>query len=238
MAPRGGGARSGGALPKLRTLCPKTIFFGPKRHRNPLKTAKRREKVATLHMRLDCPMTKSPLLPSNTTISQETAQKMLKMAAMCAVSVKQAQNQERAISWATWLQPNSEGTWPTRNSALFLVFNPRNRPTRRLESCTSGHFVQPEGRPAPGAKRIIFSKVVPRPLGMLQQVFLARFEPVVTHFGPWKIPKCLENGPSWDQKWVKNQSKTRFSKSDLGPFGMLKQVCLAHFELMATCFGP
>ena len=73
---------------------------------------------------------------------------------------------------------------------------------------------------------------------MLKQVFLGRFEPVVACFGPRKIPKCLENGSFWDQKWVKNQSKTRFSNFDPGPFGMLKQVCLAHFELMATSFGP
>ena len=43
---------------------------------------------------------------------------------------------------------------------------------------------------------------------MLKRVFLARFEPVVTRFGPWKIPKCLENGLFWDQKmgqkWVRN----------------------------------
>ena len=90
----------------------------------------------------------------------------------------------------------------------------------------------------PGAKKIIFSKVVPRPLGMLKKVFLAHFEPVVTRFGPWKIPKCLENGPTWDQKWVKNGSKTHFSKSDPRPFGMLKQVFLAHFEPVVTRFGP
>ena len=89
-----------------------------------------------------------------------------------------------------------------------------------------------------GAKRIIFSKVVPRPFGMLKQVFLARFEPVVTHFGPWKIPKCLENGLFWDQKRVKNGSKTRFSKSDPGPFGMLKQMFLAHFEPNLAQFSP
>ena len=89
-----------------------------------------------------------------------------------------------------------------------------------------------------GEKKMIFFKVVPRPLGMLQQVFLGRFEPVVARFGPWKIPKCLENGAFWDQKWVKNGSKTHFSKSDPGPFGMLKHVFLAHFELMVTRFGP
>ena len=35
-----------------------------------------------------------------------------------------------------------------------------------------------------------------------------------------------------------NGSKTRFSKSDSGPFGMLKQVFLAHFEPIQTGFGP
>ena len=39
---------------------------------------------------------------------------------------------------------------------------------------------------------------------MLKQVLLAHFEPVVTFFGPCKIPKCPEKGPFWDQKWVKN----------------------------------
>ena len=59
---------------------------------------------------------------------------------------------------------------------------------------------------------------------MLKQMLLARFEPVVLRFGSWKFPKCLENGPFLDQKWVKNASKPRFSKSDHGPFGMLQQM--------------
>ena len=90
----------------------------------------------------------------------------------------------------------------------------------------------------PGAKKIIFSKVVPRPLGMLKQLFLARFEPVVTRFGPWKIPKCLENGLFWDQKWLQNGSKKCFSESDPAPLGMLKQVLLAHFGPIVMRFGP
>ena len=76
-----------------------------------------------------------------------------------------------------------------------------------------------------------FSKSDPGPFGMLKQVFLADFEHVLTRIGIWKNPKCLENGSFWDQKWVKNGSKTCFSKSDPGPFGMLKQVFLARFEL-------
>ena len=73
---------------------------------------------------------------------------------------------------------------------------------------------------------------------MLKQVVLAHLEPVATEFGSWKIPKCLENGPFWDQKWVQNGSKTRFSKSDPRPFGMLKQVFLALFEPVLTEFSP
>ena len=49
-----------------------------------------------------------------------------------------------------------------------------------------------------------FIKNDPRPCATLKQVFLDRFEVVVAHFGPPKIPKCLENGLFWDQKWVKN----------------------------------
>ena len=67
------------------------------------------------------------------------------------------------------------------------------------------------------------------PFLMLKQPVLANFEPVATGFGPWLF---------WDQKWVKNGSKTRFAKSDPGPFAMLKQVFLAHFEPVMTCFGP
>ena len=44
---------------------------------------------------------------------------------------------------------------------------------------------------------------------MLKQVFLPHFEPVVMRFGLWKIPKCLENAPFWDQKWVPYVSNTR-----------------------------
>ena len=143
-----------------------------------------------------------------------------------------------------------EGTQSTRRPPLFVVSTPRNHPTRRLDPCTSGHLVQPEGSPArarrgptvgpPGApgRKKIFSKVVSRPLGMLQHVFLGRFEPVVARFGPWKIPKCLENGPFQDQKWVKNGSKTHFSKSDPGPFGMLKRMFLPHFEPNLTQCSP
>ena len=73
---------------------------------------------------------------------------------------------------------------------------------------------------------------------MLKQVFLGHFESQVTRLGPWKIPECFEKGPLWDQQWVQKGSEARLSKSDPGPFWMLKQVFLAHFEPEVTRFGP
>ena len=73
---------------------------------------------------------------------------------------------------------------------------------------------------------------------MLKQMILAHFEPVGAGFGPWKFPKCRENGPFWDQKWVKNGSKTCFSERDPKPFGIVKQVFLAHFEPVLMEFSP
>ena len=69
-----------------------------------------------------------------------------------------------------------------------------------------------------------FSKNDPRPHGMPKQVVLARFQPVVTHFGPSKVPKCLKNGPIWDQKWVENWSRKHFSEIHPRPFGMHKRM--------------
>ena len=55
-----------------------------------------------------------------------------------------------------------------------------------------------------------FLKNDPRPCATLQQVFLDRFELVVAHFGPPKIPKCLENGMFWDQNGSKMGEKRIF----------------------------
>ena len=69
-----------------------------------------------------------------------------------------------------------------------------------------------------------FFKNDPTRCVMLKQVFLDFCELVVAHFGPPKIPKCLEDGLFWDQKWVKNVSKTDFSKPHPRPFGVHQRV--------------
>ena len=84
-----------------------------------------------------------------------------------------------------------------------------------------------------------FFKNDPRPRAMPKHLFLARFEPVVAHFGLPKIPKCLENGLPCDQKWVEKGLKMCFPKkhSD-GAFGVPKQVKYAQFQPIVNHFGP
>ena len=111
MAPRGSGAKSGGALPKLRIFCPKTAFFGPKRPQNSVKTDKRRETVATLHMCLDLPMTKSPLLLSDSRICPRNTPKMAKNGPHCAHFVSTSPKTENEpYLGLRGSNPTSEGT--------------------------------------------------------------------------------------------------------------------------------
>ena len=131
--------------------------------------------------------------------------------AQCAPT---ALNQEEAVSWATWLKIQFRGHLVHPQPPDFCGFQPSespNEPSRppyqwSLGGAGGPHTVGANGGSTRvrGAKKIIFSKVVPRPLVMFTEVFLGRFEPVVMRYGPRKIPKCLENGPFWDQKWVKN----------------------------------
>ena len=196
-------------------------------------------------------MTKGPSAPSNSTIRPRNGPKRRQKAPKFAPCAPAPQNQERAASWATWLKNEFRGHLVHPQPPTFYGFQASESPneTRRplyqwslgaAGGPASQHTVGANGGSTrvPRSKKIIFSKVVPRPLGMLKQAFLARFEPAVARLGPWKIPKCLENGPFWDQKGVKNGSKTRFSKSDPEPFGMLKQAFFARFETVLTEFSP
>ena len=103
---------------------------------------------------------------------------------MCAVVSNSSKTENESYLGLRGLKANSEGTYSTRNPPLFVVSKPQICPTRRLDPRTIGHLVdtvkQPRARTVgansgstgvPGAEKILFSKVVPRPLGMLKQVF-------------------------------------------------------------------
>ena len=95
MAARGGGAKSGGALPNLRSFGPKTAIFRPKQPPNPRETPKRRETVATLHVRLDFAVSKSPLAPFNSTICPRNGPKRRQKAPKTAQCAPTPRNQAR-----------------------------------------------------------------------------------------------------------------------------------------------
>ena len=148
---------------------------------------------------------------------------------------RQPQTKNRPYLWLHGSKCDSEGTYSTRNPPRFVVSTPQNCPNGRLDplgplGCgklqaqaqTGGY---PNGSTgSERGKNMTFRKNDPRPCATLKQVFLDRFELVVAHLGPPKIPKCLGNGLFWDQKWVKNGSKTHFSKTHRRPFGVHKRV--------------
>ena len=138
---------------------------------------------------------------------------------------RQPQTKNRPYLWLQGSKCDSEGTYSTRNPPRFCGFHPSEFPKRtprpqylgplgcrKLQAqaqtggCPNGSTGSSRG------KKMTFLKNDPRPFVTLKQVVLYCFELVVAHFGPPKIPKCLENGLFWNQNWVKNGSKTHFSK--------------------------
>ena len=215
VAARGGGAKLGGALPNLRTFGPETAIFRPKQPQNPGETPKRREMVTTLHVRLDFTVSKSSLVPFNSTICPRNGpkrrQKAPKTCAMRTNTPKPSTG--RILGYVAQIRIPKAPSPPADPHLVWFSKPPEspNEPPRPLYQWSLGGA---GGQASPrtvgasaGSTRVPrgkVSKVVPRPVRMLKRVFFGPFEPVVARFGPRKIPKCLENGPFWNQKWVKN----------------------------------
>ena len=141
MAARGGGAKSGGALPNLCNVLPKTAP-------NWGKSPKRRVTVATPHVRLDFTVSKPPLVPFNSTIFPRNGPKRGQKAPKSARCAPTPRNQERAVSWATWLKNEFRGHLVHPQPPTFYGFQASESPNETRRPRTSGHLVQPEGRPA------------------------------------------------------------------------------------------
>ena len=155
----------------------------------------------TLHVRFDFTVSKSPLLPFNSTICPRNGPKRRQTALKSAKCAPTPQNQARAVSWATWLKSEFRGHLVHPQPPTFCGFQAseslKRTPRHPYQWSLGGAGGQPCPRTAgasggspgvPGAKKKIFFKVVPRPLGMLKHVFLARFEPVVARYWPRKMP--------------------------------------------------
>ena len=90
-------------------------------------------------------MTKSPLLPSNSTICsspqyvREPAKEWPKLAQIVQEFVTNtSKTKNRPYRGLRASNPKSEGTYSTRNRPLLVVSNPHNHPTRPLHPCITG----------------------------------------------------------------------------------------------------
>ena len=174
--------------------------------------AKQRETVGTLHGRLDFPVSTSPLRPSNSMIYPGSNPKRPPKAPNANSHKPRIDHIFGYMAQKAIARARTPPVTPT-----FVVSTPQNCPNRtprpqylgplgcgKLQTqaqtvgCPNGSTGSSRG------KKMTFLKTIPRPCATLKQVFLDRFELVVAHFGPPKIPKCLENGLFWYQKWVRN----------------------------------
>ena len=153
-------------------------------------------------------------------------------------SWRQPQTKNRPYLWLHGSKTRFRGHLIHLQSPTFCGFHPSELPKRTptppyLGPVGCGKLLaQTETGGCPNGssgsnrgKKLTFLKNDPRPCVILKQVFwtvLSLWWPIF--FGPLKMPKCLENGLFWDQKGVKNGSKTHFSKTHPRPFGVHKRV--------------
>ena len=147
-----------------------------------LKTDKRRETLPTLDVRLDCPLTKSLLLTSSSTICPRNGPKMAKK----GLNGRHLCPKPRMGRILAYVAENRipRAPSPPATPHLFVVSKPENRPTRRLDPRISGHLVEPEGSPtrarlgptvgppgSPGRKKTFFPKLSLDHLGCSNKCF-------------------------------------------------------------------
>ena len=184
MAARGGGAKSGGALPNLRSFGPKRPIFRPKWPPNPGEAPKQRKTVATSQVQLDFTVSKSPLLPFNSTICLRKGPKRRQKALKSAQCAATPRNQARAVSWATCLEIRLRGHLVHPQPPSFCGFQPsessNQTPRPPLQWSLGGAGGQPGPRTVganggstrdPGAKKRFFPKLFPDHLGCSNKCF-------------------------------------------------------------------
>ena len=177
-------------------------------------------------------------MPSNSTICPRNGPKRRQKAPKSAQCAPAPRNQERAVSLATWLKNEFRGHLVHPQPPTFYGFHPSESPneTHRppyqwslgapggpVSPCTVG--ANGGSTRVPGAEKMIFSEVVPRPLGMLKQVFLGRFDPVATGLAHGKSKNALKMG----HFGTKNGSK-------MGQKGVFPKVIPDHLGCSNKCF--
>ena len=93
--------------------------------------------MGTLHVRLDYPVSTSPLRPSNSTICPGNGPKRPPEAPnFVQIGWRQPQTKNRPYLWLHGSKRDSEGTYSTRDPPRFVVSTPQNCPNGRLDPRT------------------------------------------------------------------------------------------------------
>ena len=219
-------------------LCLKAAFFGPKRPPNLVKTAKRRKTVATLHVRLDFTVSKSPLVPFNSTICPRNGPKRCQKAPKTAQYAPTPRNQARTLSWVTWLKIRFRGHLVHPQPPTFYGFqasespNDPRRPPYQWSLGVAGGPASPRtvgakggSTKVPGAKKRFFPKLFPDHLGCSNTCFW----PVLS---PWW--RVLSHGKSQNALKM-GRFKTK-KASKMGQKHVFPKVILDHFGCSNKCF--
>ena len=191
--------------------------------------------MATPHVWLDSTLSKSPLMPFNCTICPRNGPKRRQKAPKAAQCAPTPRNQARAVSWATWLKNRIlKAPSPPDNPSLFVVSKPQKSPNEPPRPPYQWSLGGAGGQPGPhtggvhqgprGGKNLFFPMLVLDHLGCSNRCFSPVLSPWWRVLGHGKSQNALKMGRFGTQKWVKNGSKTCFSKSDLGPSGVHEQV--------------
>ena len=114
-------------------LGPKAAIFGPKQPQKLFKVAKQRESVGTLHVRLDFPLSTSPLRPSNSSICPGNGPKRPPEAPNF-VQMAGDSHKPRTGHIFGYMAKNAIPTAPSPpTTPLFVVSTPQNCPNGRLD---------------------------------------------------------------------------------------------------------
>ena len=95
--------------PKSAQFWAKNSHFSPKTALVRVQNSQTKANGCYIHVRLDFLVTKGPLVPSNATICPRNGPKRRQKAPKTAQCAPAPRNQERAVSWATWLKNEFRG---------------------------------------------------------------------------------------------------------------------------------
>ena len=195
--------------------------------------------MATPQVRLDFTVSKSPLVPFNSTICPRNGPKRRQKAPKSAQCAPTPRNQERAVSWATWLKAEFRGHLVHPQPPTFCGFQASESPnqTPRHPVPVVTWWSRRAARPAHGGGQ----RWVHRgPRGEKNDFFQSCSHTTLhaeTHvFRPFLSPWCRVLGHGKSQNALKMGHFKTKNGSKMGRKRVFPKVILDHLGCSNRCF--